>query len=76
MARGKAVPVMGIWLKRTGDDVVVTAETVTGEEVELIREPAEGAVSHNISEHGIRARFDKDFWDRAEATAALKRAVR
>jgi hypothetical protein len=57
MARGKAVQVMGIWLRRLGDEVVVSAETIGGHDVELIREQYDSAFSHNISEHGIASRF-------------------
>ena len=63
MPRGKAAQVMGIWLKREGDQMVVTAEDIYGREVELIRTHADGPISHNISEHGIQRLFDKAYWD-------------
>lgn len=61
MARGMAVYVMGISLRREGDDMVVSAEDTYGHEVELIRERAEGPISHNISEHGIAGRFSEAY---------------
>ena len=67
MPRGKPAQVMGIWLKRVDDDMVVTAEDIYGHEVELIRERAEGPISHNISEHGINGLFDKEYWRRINA---------
>jgi hypothetical protein len=57
MARGPAVPVKGIWLYRSGDHVIVSAEDEHGNNVELIREWFDGPFSHNISEHGIAGRF-------------------
>lgn len=59
MARGNAVPVMGIWLRREGDYAVVLAEDSQGKTVELIREHVDGPFSHNISEHGIASRFEQ-----------------
>lgn len=70
MSRGKPAQVMGIWLKREGDWMVVTADDIYGREVELIREHAEGPISHNISEHGISAKFDEVYWAACEAHAA------
>jgi hypothetical protein len=67
MPRGAPAQVMGIWLKRVGDDMVVTAEDIYGHEVELIRERAEGPISHNISEHGIKRLFSEEYWRRARA---------
>lgn len=64
MARGAPVHVMGICLRRIGDDVVVFGEDRYGCEVELIREHYEGPISHNISEHGIRDRFESAYRDR------------
>ncbi len=57
MPRGRAVPVMGIWLRRIGDYVIVSAEDADGNDVELIREWHDGSFSHSISEHGIAGRF-------------------
>lgn len=57
--RGPPVQVKGIWLRRDGNCVVVSAETIYGDDVELIRENLDGQFSHNISEHGIRARFNQ-----------------
>ena len=59
MARGNAVPVMGIWLRRIGDHVIVSAEDSEGRDVELIRELHDNNFSHNISEHGIAGLFEK-----------------
>lgn len=59
MARGNPVPVMGIWLKRIGDKVIVSAEDSEGRNIDLIVEQADGAFSHNISEHGIAGLFEK-----------------
>lgn len=59
MARGEPVPVMGIWLRREGNHVVVLAEDTNGNSVEVIREWHDGQFSHNITEHGIRSRFEK-----------------
>lgn len=67
---------MGIWLKREGGNIVVTAEDIYGHEVELIRENAEGPISHNISEHGINDRFGQEYWRRTNAVAAVNRAAR
>ena len=68
MSRGQAVQVMGIWLRREGDDIVVSAEDLGGHDIELIRERFDGPISHNISEHGIRDRFSADFWRRCKAS--------
>jgi hypothetical protein len=57
MARGAPAKVMGIYLKREGDDIVVMGEDIYGHQVELIREHHDGPISHNISEHGINQRF-------------------
>ena len=62
MPRGAPAQVMGIMLMRDGDDMVVLAEDISGRQVELIRERAEGPISHNISEHGINSLFGKAFW--------------
>lgn len=59
MARGEPVLVMGIWLRREGDHVVVLAEDTQGNSIEVIREWYDGAFSHNVSEHGIRGCFEK-----------------
>ena len=74
MARGGAAQVMGIWLKREGDWAVVTAEDIYGREVELIREHLDGPFSHNISEHGIRRRFDEAYWAACNAHAVAYNA--
>ena len=58
MARGNPVPVMGIWLRREGDYAVVLGEDIHGRSVELMREHIGGPFSHNISEHGIAAKFE------------------
>lgn len=58
MARGNPVEVMGIWLRRDGDHVIVSAETKDGKDVVLIREWLDSQFSHNISEHGIKRLFD------------------
>lgn len=55
--------VNGIWLRREGDDAVVTATDIYGREVELIREHIEGPFSHHISEHGIKQLFDSAYWN-------------
>lgn len=57
MPRGAPVEVMGIWLRREGDHLIVSVEDQNGRNVEVIREFAEGPISHNVSEHGIRARL-------------------
>ena len=57
--RGLPVPVMGIWLRRSGDHVIVSVETEDGKDVEVIREWFDGSFSHNVTEHGIRARLAK-----------------
>lgn len=69
MPRGKPAEVMGIWLRRVGNDIVVSVEDAKGQNIEVIREHAEGPISHNVSEHGIRARMDTPkkwlfLWDR------------
>lgn len=50
---GPAVPVMGIWLRREGDDVIVYVEKEDGKRYEAIREHVHGPFSHHISEHGL-----------------------
>jgi len=67
---------MGIWLKREGDWMVVTAEDIYGREVELIRERAEGPISHNISEHGINRLFEKAYWAACDKHVAEYQAQR
>lgn len=56
MARGPAVPLKGIWLRREGDYAVVDVEKEDGKSYEAIREyigPIDSTFSHNISEHGL-----------------------
>jgi hypothetical protein len=65
--RGPPAQVKGIWLKRSGDYVVVSAEDIYGRDVELIREHIDGCFSHNISEHGINRRFSDAYWDAIKA---------
>ncbi len=57
MPRGKPVPVMGIWLRREGDQLIVSAEDENGNNVVLITEHYDGPISYNVTEHGIAARF-------------------
>ena len=59
MARGPAVKVKGIWLKRLGPHVVVSIETEDGREIEVMREWWGGNFSHNISEHGLKDLIEK-----------------
>jgi hypothetical protein len=51
--KGPAVPVMGIWLRREGDSMVVYVEKDDGKRYEAIREHYDGPFSHHISEHGL-----------------------
>jgi hypothetical protein len=60
--RGAPAQVKGIWLRRSGDYVIVSAEDIYGRDVELIREHIAGVFSHNISEHGINRRFYDAYW--------------
>jgi hypothetical protein len=62
MARGAPARVMGIWLKREGDDMVVSVEDIYGRDVEVIRERAAGPISHNVSEHGIKKLLNDSYW--------------
>lgn len=59
MPRGNPVPVMGIWLRRDGDHVIVSAEDAEGRNVELTRALHDSNFSHNISEYGIAGLFEK-----------------
>jgi hypothetical protein len=52
MPEGPAVSIMGIWLRREGDCVVVYVEK-DGKRYEAIREHYDGPFSHHISEHGL-----------------------
>ena len=61
MPRGAPVEVMGIWLRREGDYITVSVETEDGKTVEVIREHADGPISHNVSEHGIRQRIGESY---------------
>ncbi len=61
MPRGAPVEVMGIWLRREGDDISVSVATEDGKTVEVIREHFDGPISHNVSEHGIRSRIDQAY---------------
>jgi hypothetical protein len=76
MPRGTPAKVMGIWLKRVGDDIVITGEDIYGHEVELIREHFDGPISHNISEHGINQRFNDEYWRRSNQTVAEHRQAK
>lgn len=58
MPRGPAVPVKGVWLRRSGDHVIVSVEAEDGRDIEVIREWWDGSFSHNISEHGLRDAVD------------------
>ena len=57
MPRGDSVKIMGVALRREGDHIVVSVEDEQGREVEVIRELADGPISHHVSEHGIRGRL-------------------
>ena len=57
MPRGNPVRIMGIMLRRIGDMIVVFVEDEKGNEIEVIREYADGPISHNVSEHGILTRL-------------------
>lgn len=59
MAKGPAVPVQGIWLRREGDHVVVLVEFPDGREVEVIRERLDGCFSHFIHDWGLASCRDK-----------------
>lgn len=61
MPRGAPIEIMGISLRREGDRIVVYVEREDGKEVEVIRELAEGPISHNVSEHGIRRLIDESY---------------
>lgn len=57
MPRGSSVNIMGVVLRREGDHIVVLVEDEHGREVEVIRELADGPISHHVTEHGIRSRM-------------------
>jgi len=61
MPRGAPIEIMGISLRREGDYIIVYVEREDGKEVEVIREFAEGPISHNVSEHGIRSRINESY---------------
>ena len=52
---------MGIWLRRESEYITIFVERDDGEYVEVIRERAEGPISHNVTEHGIRSRIDESY---------------
>ena len=53
MAKGPAVPVQGIWLRREGEDAVVLVEYPDGRQIEAIRERLDGQFSHFIHDWGL-----------------------
>ena len=58
MPRGPAVPIKGVWLRRSGDHAIVSIETEDGRDIEIIREHWDGNYSHSVSEHGLRLAID------------------
>lgn len=59
MAKGPAVPIQGIWLRREGDYAVVLVEYPNGETIEVIREHVDGSFSHFIHDWGLASKRDK-----------------
>ncbi len=53
MAKGPAVPIQGIWLRREGDYAVVLVEYPDGRQFEAIREYIDGPFSHFIHDWGL-----------------------
>ena len=58
MARGPAVPINGIWLRREGDYAVVIVEYPDGREIEAIREYIDSPFSHFIHDWGLASLRD------------------
>lgn len=53
-SKKSTIEVMGIWLRRAGDYVIVEAWMPDGSYREVIREHADGSFSHCVHATGIR----------------------